>query len=165
MSVVACRINEDHIEVSADSICVQGWTQEKTSGKFAKLFEVGDMVIGGVGLASENVLMQVFALTHKPASPTEADMVVFLSEFSAWKKARTDKFDMENDFIFAFEGKAFATNGFCIKEISRYEAIGAGRDFALAALYLGQGTVKAVETACELSVYCERPVITKEVRR
>ena len=165
MSVVACRINGDGIELSADSICVQGYTQEKTSGKFAKLFEVADMVIGGVGLASENVLMQVFALTHKPASPTEADMVVFLSEFSAWKKARTDKFDMENDFIFAFEGKAFRTNGFSIKEVMDYTAIGAGMDFALAALYLEHGTVKAVETACELSVYCERPVITKRVQR
>ena len=43
--------------------------------------------------------------------------------------------------------------------IITYEAIGAGLDYALAALYLGHTVEDSVKTACELSVYCEQPII------
>lgn len=43
-------------------------------------------------------------------------------------------------------------------EMAADEAIGWGFDFALAALYLGHPVQKAVETAIELSVYCEGPI-------
>ena len=46
-------------------------------------------------------------------------------------------------------------------------AIGAGEDYALASLHLGHTAKEAVETACELSVYCERPVksLTRRLKR
>ena len=49
-------------------------------------------------------------------------------------------------------------SGWAIGRVADFEAIGAGMDFALAALYLGHSVTEAVETAIELSVYCENPV-------
>lgn len=45
-----------------------------------------------------------------------------------------------------------------VDEILKYHAIGAGMDYALAALYLGATAVQSIETACELSIYCEYPI-------
>ena len=57
-----------------------------------------------------------------------------------------------------FKGKAWWIQDLFIEEIKNYAAIGAGRDYALAALYLGNSVSMAVEAACELNVYCKRPV-------
>ena len=62
------------------------------------------------------------------------------------------------DYIIIYQGRAFYINGFFVDEIRTYQATGAGMDYALSALYLGHGVEKAVETACELSIYCEQPI-------
>ncbi len=167
MSVVACRVTKEKIEVSADSISVRGYTQEKiTDKKYAKLCEVNGMIIGGVGLASENGMLQMFAASRKPATPTIDSLLEFMVEFGEWKKKKIDKYSHENDFIIVTDNHAFyAASDLCIKEISDYQAIGAGMDYALAALYLGCDTKKAVEVASELSIYCEKPIITFEVKK
>lgn len=43
-------------------------------------------------------------------------------------------------------------------EAEKFYAIGAGRDYALAAMHLGFGAKKAVETACALSTTCGRGI-------
>lgn len=42
----------------------------------------------------------------------------------------------------------------------RTYAIGSGRDFAMAAMYLGKTAVEAVEIACHLDVYCGNGIDT-----
>jgi ATP-dependent protease HslVU (ClpYQ) peptidase subunit len=159
MSVVACRVTESGYEIAADSITVMGWTQSRGENvKHSKLFEVDGIVIGGVGLAEESVLMGIFCRTHKPADADTQSVVEFLVEFAEWKKDRTDNRDLENSFIFGLGGKAFSTCQYCVTEITKYDAIGAGMDYALAALHLGKDARSAVETAIELSIYCEGPV-------
>ena len=100
----------------------------------------------------------MFCQTTQPASSRESDLLVFLNSFSDWKKKKTDKHGIENNYILIFNKKAFFIHSYFINEILTYEAIGAGQEFALAALYLGHNVEKAVETACELSVYCEKPI-------
>ncbi|HQU73805.1 MAG TPA: hypothetical protein PKV71_10255 [Calditrichia bacterium] len=158
MSVVCCRVYEDRIEIASDSITVRGWTQEKGRDNHSKLVAVNDMVIGSVGRAEDSSLMQLFCATHKPEGASESDILSFMVEFLDWKKKKTDQKQTSGVFILLFEGKAFYINGFFIKEVVSYEAIGAGMDFALSALYLGHNVEKAVETACELSVMCEKPI-------
>ena len=46
-----------------------------------------------------------------------------------------------------------------IEEINDYAAIGAGRDYAYAALYLGHEPKEAVKVACDLSCYVSEPII------
>jgi len=158
MSIVCCRLSEKEIKVAADSIMVHGFTQEKGKDKYSKLCEVNGMIIGSVGLCEESGMIQIFAATRKPAAPTESEILNFIAEFAEWKKKKTEKYTIENDYLIAFDGHIFKANSFFIKEIVEYEAIGAGMDYALAALYLNHDVEKAVEVACELSVFCEKPI-------
>ncbi len=164
MSIVACRILEDGYEIAADSISVRGSTQTKNNINRSKLVEVNNMVIGSVGLAEESGLLQIFAKTHQPPAATEEGILEFWNEFSAWKKKRTDRGAIENSYFIGIDGVVFYIEHWLIASVSSYEAIGAGMDFALAALYLGHTAEEAVETAIELSIYCEPPiqVITKK---
>lgn len=160
MTVVACRKTQTGFEIAADSISVRWYTQtrEKNQTKSSKLFEENGIVVGSTGNAEECNLFRIFCKTHKPASATEESILEFLSEFSDWKLNKTDKPDIENAYIIGFQKKLFTIAGYFIDEVLTYEAIGAGMDFALAALYLGHDVKKAVETAIELSVYCENPI-------
>jgi ATP-dependent protease HslVU (ClpYQ) peptidase subunit len=165
MSVVCCKVYEDRIEIAADSITVRGWTQSKgKNNDMSKLMVIDDIVIGGVGYSQEIVLMQLYCKTHKPRDNSQISIVEFLSEFSDWKKNKTDNGNIEGSYIIVFDGKAYVTFGFGVSEVTEYEAIGAGVDFALSALYLNNNVVKAIETACELSVYCEKPVIHHKIK-
>ena len=68
-------------------------------------------------------------------------------------------------FRSVFEGKVFLIEGFYVKEIEEYMAIGAGMDFALAALYLGSTVQEAIKTACHLSILCEEPINIVEIKK
>ncbi|MDQ6961261.1 MAG: hypothetical protein Q9M28_01840 [Mariprofundaceae bacterium] len=166
MSVVCCKISEKTIEVAADSISIRGYTQSKGKDDYSKLVEINGMIVGCVGRAEESSLLQMFCATRTPESASEGAILTFFTEFMDWKKKRTEKYKTENRFIFVFTGKAFYVEGFFIREIKSYEAIGAGMNFGLSALYLGHSAAKAVETACELSIFCEQPIqILKATRQ
>ena len=163
MSVVACRITENGYEIAADSITVRGSTQTKgQTTDQVKLFEANDMVIGGVGTAEENSLMRLFAETHRPVSADELALLEFLSEFSEWKKKKTDSNVIRNSYLLGYQGNVFHIEQWYVSKVTSYMAIGAGMSFALAALFLGKTAEKAIETAIELSIYCEAPIIVIE---
>lgn len=46
-----------------------------------------------------------------------------------------------------------------VEEIDDFAAIGAGRDFSYAALYLGATPEEAVKVACELSCKVSEPIV------
>lgn len=164
MSVIACKIYDDRIELASDSITVRGCSK-RTDAKLAKLARVNDVVVGGVGLSSENGLMQIFLRTHTPDAPTEQSLLGLLGEFSEWKHKRTGNAALENEYIFGVGGKAFRAFGYYVDEVVEHCAIGAGEDHAVTALFLGRDPVAAVEIAIKLSVYCEGPVVTQTIPR
>ena len=161
MSVVACRVlGGGRYEIAADSITVRHTTQSKGGDvKFSKLAEVNGLVIGGVGTAEESALLYMYASSRKPVTNTEAGMLEYLGEFSAWKKQKTDDAKITNDFIIGIDGKVYLISGWFVVEVLTFQAIGAGMNYALAALHLGHDVKRAVEVATELSIYCEPPVI------
>jgi len=159
MSIVCCKVTDTEIQLASDSIMVRGYTQEKGKDDFAKMFKTNGMIIGGTGYSEEISLFQMYCQTRKPAAPTNYDILLFLSEFCSWKKTKIEIYQIKNSYIILFDGHAFYINNFFVKEIVSYEAIGAGMDFALSALYLGKDVYEAAETACELSVFCEKPII------
>lgn len=156
MSVVAIRIEKDKIVIGADSILVHGYTQEKD--KYAKLEEVNGMVIGSVGTAREGALFRLFARTRKPRESTDDGILEFLSDFQDWMNKKTGETRINNSYILVYDGNAFMIDGFYIKQVNSYTAIGAGEDFALAALYLGSSVKESIQAACHLSTMCEEPV-------
>ena len=163
MSIVAVKINEKGFTMSADSICVRGWTQEKGERTdVTKLVRVNGLALGFAGYASEGILLSIFSQTRQPAGPTHEAIINFLAEFSEWKNKRTGESKIENQYLIGFKGKAFRCHGWAVMEVKTFEAVGAGEDFALSAMHLGHSTEEAVKVACELSAFCELPAITIE---
>ena len=161
MSVVACRITKSGYEISSDSIVVSGHTQTRgQTSSFVKLYETNGMVIGSVGLAEEGSLFRLFCETHRPSRSDEFAILELIAEFSEWKNKKLDNAGIENEYILGYEKNVFCISRWHVEKIKTYCAIGAGMDFALAALYLGHSARKAVETAIELSIYCESPIVT-----
>ena len=164
MSVVAVKVYKDNIQIAADSIVVYG-DSKKTDGNFSKLVKVNDIIIGFVGTAEEGSLMLHYADTHKPLSASEKDMLTFMIEFSKWKSDVGVGSDINNSYIVVYDGKAFYINGMLVYEVDNYEAIGAGMDFANAAMYLGHTPKEAVKVACELSCWVAEPIVEFEEKR
>jgi len=164
MSVVAVKIEKNKITIGADSIIIiSEYTQEKN--KLAKLYQNDWMIVGDVGDAQEGTLFQIFSKTRKPKAASVEAITEYMFDFYSWKREKTDSDELENDYIIIFDKKVFLINGFYVREVSDYAAIGAGMDFALAALYLGLDVKKAIETACHLSIMCEGPVNLFEVKK
>ena len=165
MSVVAVKKTDKKIKIAADSISVCGWTRMEKTIKKAKLFEVNGIIAGGVGLASENLLLENFCLPHKPHQATEREVLNFFIEFNNYLK-ELGMSGYSNHFIFCYKGKAFLIEqNLYVNEVNEYAAIGAGEDFALAALYLGYSARTAVETACELCAMVCEPIVEFEMEK
>lgn len=164
MSVVAVKIEKDKITIGADSIIIiSESTQEKN--KLAKLYQNDWMVVGDVGDAQEGALFQIFSKTRKPKTATVEAITEYMFDFFSWKKEKTDINELESEYIIIFNKKVFLIVGFYVREITDYAAIGAGMDFALAALYLNSDIKTAIETACHLSTLCEKPVNLIEIKK
>ena len=163
MSVVAVKVTKNKITIGADSILVSGWTQEKD--KLAKLNKANGIIIGDVGDAQECALFLLFCKTRKPREASVDAIVEFMSEFQDWMNNKTGESKLSNQYILIIEKKAFMIEGFFIKEVTDYTAIGAGADFALSALYLGNSVKDSIKAACHLSVYCEEPINIIEVEK
>jgi ATP-dependent protease HslVU (ClpYQ) peptidase subunit len=170
MSVVAARKYPDKIVFASDSICVSGYLKETsrvTGNERGKLFEVNNMIIGGVGYVMELSFMQIFARNHSPAAPTIEAVLDFMIEFYAWAKSKDDSFGRRNDYLLGIEGDIFRiTDSYLVQKINEFGAIGAGEHFALTAMYLDKSPQEAVDIANKLCVYCADPinVITKELK-
>lgn len=158
MSVVCVKVFDDKIVFASDSIMLRGYTKSTT--EFAKLAEINDMIIGGVGSAEEINLLFLYSQTHKPFAEDEKSVSEFIFDFYKWKRDLNLNFSSENEYIFAYKDKCYYISNMFVKEITTYQAIGAGMDYALAALYCGLTPEKAVITACNLCCYVAEPVIT-----
>ena len=163
MSVVAVKVEKDKITIGADSILVSGWTQEKD--KLAKLNKVNDMIIGDVGSAQEGALFLMYCKTRKPREASVEALVEFMSEFQDWMAKKVDITKLDNQYVIILDRKAFMMEGFFIKEVTDYTAIGAGTDYSLAALYLGNSVKESIKAACHLSIYCEEPINIMEIKK
>jgi ATP-dependent protease HslVU (ClpYQ) peptidase subunit len=78
---------------------------------------------------------------------------------------KIDNTTLENQYVIVLDKKAFMMEGFFIKEVTDYTAIGAGMDYALSALYLGNSVKESIKAACHLSIYCEEPINLMEIEK
>ena len=158
MSVVAVKKYKDKIVIGADSIIVTGDTQEKK--KLAKLWRISDdLILGTAGYCSIGGLFKNYLVNHLPKTNDEDGYISLLGEFTEYLgKLKGEQKLEDNNFIIVYKKKAFLICGYYVREIKDYYAIGAGMDYALSALYLKLDVKKAIEVACELSIYCEKPI-------
>ena len=163
MSVVCAKVFKDKIVIAADSIVVSGWTKD-TKQDFIKLKKINDMIIGGSGYCEEQSIMWHYMKTHRPNDNSEKSVLDFMVEFAKWKDEYSGNKTVQNNYILAFDGKLFFIEGLFVKEVNDFCAIGAGRDFALAALHLGHPPKEATKVACELSCFVAEPIIEEEMK-
>jgi ATP-dependent protease HslVU (ClpYQ) peptidase subunit len=162
MSVIATRVYADRIEIASDSQITYGATMQ--TDQTVKLFTTDTgITIGGVGTMQELVLLKLFMKTHFPAAASEDALTEFIHEFRQWltQSAELNPELDDNEYHIIFEGKAFSAHRYNIREIFEFDAIGAGMDYALTALYLGRAPSEAVRVACELNIFCSLPVVTQ----
>lgn len=160
MTVIAARVMKDGIHFAADKQVTYG-RQRVTSKemKLGKLKQVNGMTIGGAGLTAQSQLFCHFAANHKPASANEFSVVEFILEFQNWMKAKDAAFVFHNDFLLAIDKKLFSIEGsMSVFEVPSFAAIGSGRDYALAAMHIGNIPSAAVKVAADLDICCGRGV-------
>jgi len=164
MSVVAVKIYKDKIVIGADSFVGFNYdTQLKD--KNVKIFSHKEITIGTVGYTTDCSLMRVFSRDKKPSRSDEEAMTEYIVEFIDWCKKKDVNYKMESNFMIVFKSKAFLVAGLYVKQIKKYEAMGAGMNMAQTALALGKSVREALEIACELSIYCEKPLNIYEIKK
>lgn len=165
MSVVVAKILENEIEISADSICVLGRTKVHSGTKISKIEKYNDMIIGGCGETEEISLFFHYMKTHTIEHMDERHVLDFIIEFKRWKNDLIQNSSLKNSYILAYKGKCFGISNMLVYEITNYDAIGAGMDYALGALYQGATAEEAVKAACDLCCYVSEPIITQRINR
>lgn len=171
MSVVAAKISDNKITMSADSIILSGWQRkDQEHFKAAKMCKTNGMLIGSCGSLQESSMFQVFCANHKPESPKLKSVLEFMIDFKKWMKdlsldpdVASDKKPVENQYLIAFDSSLWVVYGWDVIEIKDCYAIGAGEDYALAALHLGCSPREAVKVACEISCYVCDPVLEETI--
>ncbi|NJM98480.1 MAG: hypothetical protein HC800_16115 [Phormidesmis sp. RL_2_1] len=160
MTVIAARKNSDAIIFAADSLISDGYVRSTDADMVhSKLFQHNSMIIGTTGYCYEGTLMELFSRNHKPVDAARLSIIDFLIEFREWVSKKDSGYKPSNGFLIAFESKIFCVyGGLEVYEVPQFEAIGAGKDFAKTALYLGHTPREAVEVACKLSLHCSEPI-------
>ena len=157
MSCISAKVYKNKIEIASDSITMRDDT--KTPTTVPKLEAINDMIIGACGYASETGLMFLYAENHKPFNNSIRGIREFFLEFCDWKQNKGECFNTQNEYIIAYQSKCFINIYGDISEVKDYYAIGAGMQYALAALYLGQSPSEAVKVSCALSCRVAEPII------
>lgn len=165
MTAIAAKKDGNFITLAADSMVSSNNVKSLSEGvQVSKLIQHNGMIIGSSGRCYEGTLMEIFSQNHKPSKPERLSVIEFLMEFGDWVQRKDKNYKPENQFLIAFSGALYlVTGGLDVYEVNQYEAIGSGRDFVNAALYLGKTPKEAVEVACKLSVYCLEPVVEKRI--
>jgi len=158
MSVVAVKKNDKGgFDIAADDIAVNGWTVSSNADNqtFSKIQKINNIVIGGSGKTEVITMLFMYARTHLIKNNDLDNVFDWFKGFLDWRKEKSDKYGISgNYFIIVFNKKAFYFENFLCVEIKENFAIGAGRDFALAALSLGHSVEEAIEVSCKLSAFC-----------
>lgn len=161
MSVVAARIYSHKIVMAADSIVCKG-SSKTTNGDFAKINKDNGMIVGATGECEETSLLWHFMRTRRPDGHSEKDILAYMVEFSKWKRETIGDSSISNSYLMIFEGHLFLIDCLFVAEVKDFFAIGAGEDFANAAMYLGHSPKEAVRVSCALSCYAAEPIIEYE---
>lgn len=161
MTVIAARKTSDGTTFAADTLITDGYHLKSTSADIihSKLFQHNDLSIGSSGDCFEATLMELFTRNHKPVDSNRLSVIDFLVEFREWVRKKEGGYNPGNMYLLAFDQKLFyVCGGLQVYEVQEFEAIGAGADFARAAMHLGHTAREAVEVACKLSVWCSEPI-------
>ena len=107
--------------------------------RLTKIWKHGEQLLGGTGNAA--LIQELLEWVKAGADP---------EKYPEKQKAEPSSFFIINETgIWSYEGSPVP-----LKFENDFLAFGSGRDFALAALYLGKDAREAVEVACQFDLHC-----------
>ena len=162
MSVVATVITENAIYLGADSAVTYG-EHTQISHPSSKVFVEGDIIVGGVGDPDHVTLFRTFLQENPPQEPTLIELVEMFQDFRQYVSDHGTSIqdqvgNYKSQFHLIMNGTAWVIDGYFIRQIESYEAVGEGEDYARSALYLGHDIVDALDVACKFNIFCEYPL-------
>jgi hypothetical protein len=124
--------------LAADKLCVNGGLR----GTVTKIFRAGDCLVGGSGDFSFVLAMVDWVQKGRDPAAFPAD--------------QRNKDNWQPMLVIEADGtpSLYDQTPFPIRQEQAYIAIGSGRDFAMAAMYLRKTAVEAVEVAIALNSGC-----------
>jgi ATP-dependent protease HslVU (ClpYQ) peptidase subunit len=170
MTVIALRVKKEEIVIGSDTQTTCGYNTYKDSQgsiykNSSKILIINDLVIGVAGAVKNNCLLSIFCKNHKPKLSTEDGILDFLVEFNDWAKSKDESSRLEdNQFLIVYGGKAFeVVDGYLVREVSNYTAIGSGMFLALGAMYFDKSVEEAIEVSKEFDAFCGGKTIIHKV--
>jgi ATP-dependent protease HslVU (ClpYQ) peptidase subunit len=152
MSIVAVKFEQDYITIAADSGDIWGDTVTVDPGN--KLWKITPLLfVGAVGPSSVGTMMKHYLTAHIPQDNTETEWLKFAKDFRRYCIEHGLDSTVAS-FLVVYDGLVWRINGMHVVEIKTFDAIGAGRPYALAALQLGHDVEDAVNVACDLCIQC-----------
>ena len=163
--------SDSAVTYAEESIIIRPWT---------KIDRVNGLIFGCCGNPDHGSLFRSF-LQMEDCFPKEstkdemfelaANFQAYLNEFGTGSQAKAG--DIQSQFHVVFQDKAWSLENFYVHEITSYDSIGCGADYARTALYLVDqkrftdpynGAVSALDAACALNAFCEYPLTLYHVQ-
>jgi ATP-dependent protease HslVU (ClpYQ) peptidase subunit len=162
VTVIAGKVESDRIVIGSDSQVTHGW-HSKDLVDDGKLMVLPDLIIGGAGASSHNNYMSIYLENHKPRSSQRRDVLEFFVEFHQWIDKMIKDFKPRNSWLLAYDGKLISATADLNVEHHEWWAVGSGFEYTRSALHLGHTVEEAIQTACDLTVFCGPPVVVREL--
>lgn len=160
MTTIAGKIVDDKVVLVADSRTSLGHVRVDQTTLRSKLFKGNDTIIAGSGAVSETVLLELWCRDHSLGVGGVVRVTEWLLEFANWKKDKTEKFDINNEYLIGHSSGLYSNIGLSVTQCDQYAVGGSGLYFAMTALHLGKSLEDAVKVACELDAYSDLPIQT-----
>lgn len=168
MSIIATKVYPNKIIIGADS-ALTTLTNMQTNEEEAKLCCVKGVVVGFTGISEHFTLFRYFLETVE-ADLTKVETFVDVMELYMGFCAMTKELDVpirgtdESGFTgpadnihLVINKRAWNIMGYNITEITDYDAIGSGTQYALSLLDEGFTVAAAIRGAARRDIYCNLP--------
>lgn len=166
MSVIIVEITEDKIRFAFDTMMSYS---DQAFYYDSKLIQSKNIVIGLVGEIRIFPYLKKYLEENSP--PIFEDVYAVSSFLDGYRKKYSDlehtRFGEYESLLITDSKRVFymkPIHSTCY-EVTTFEAIGSGSDQALGAYSACKDIVKSAEIACDLNIYCGKPVKTLEVKK
>lgn len=157
MTVIAVDVRGEDIVIGADSQITYGYHMRVDNPPKLIRSKTG-VILAGTGAAEGNALMRLYLENNRPREASEYAVTEFITDFRKWAHDRAKDPNLATQFLLAVDGVAYEIHDYYIALVTTFKAMGAGLEYAEAAMYLGQTVEQAIRAACHLSTACNEPI-------
>ena len=166
MTVIVCKKEQNELTFAADSSITYGGRIQIIDRDCKIATPMDDITILGTGNPEDFALFRLFVVEHfefHAIEQTIGALTYMMTKFKEWASERGKELICDGsfytDYIMRLQDKAYAVEGYHIREITQFCALGDGMDTALGAFEMGASAEEAVRVACKYNIYCAEPIV------